>query len=152
MRASPVGQPPIPRHSSSSRGPAARWMAPSTPPPPSSEVLAALTMASTSSVVMSPCRTSILLKISLFMAPSQVVQGVIPLRCRPLSALLAPLLAGQQKGVLSLEKVPHLRLDLIRVLAPFHALQGLGHSGAQLEAGHIGELAHQVGRLAGVVL
>src|ERR1700753_150573 len=29
-------------------------MAPSTPPPPSSEVLAALTMASTSSLVMSP--------------------------------------------------------------------------------------------------
>src|SRR5262249_6821555 len=34
-------------------GPAARWMAPSTPPPPSSVGLAALTMASTSSVVMS---------------------------------------------------------------------------------------------------
>lgn len=36
-----------------SPGPAARWIAPSTPPPPSSEVLAALTMASTASVVMS---------------------------------------------------------------------------------------------------
>src|SRR5688572_29535591 len=32
-------------------------MAPSTPPPPSSDVLAALTMASTSSVVMSATRT-----------------------------------------------------------------------------------------------
>lgn len=36
-----------------SEGPAARWMAPSTPPPPRREVLAALTMASTRRVVMS---------------------------------------------------------------------------------------------------
>ena len=36
------------------RLPAARWMAPSTPPPPSRLFLAALTMASTSSLVMSP--------------------------------------------------------------------------------------------------
>jgi hypothetical protein len=34
-------------------GPAARWMAPSTPPPPSRLGLAALTMASTFKVVMS---------------------------------------------------------------------------------------------------
>ncbi len=47
MRASPVGQPPSARHSSSNSGPAARWIAPSTPPPPSSDVLAALTIAST---------------------------------------------------------------------------------------------------------
>src|SRR4051794_37193479 len=40
------------RHSASNSGPAARWIAPSTPPPPSSEVLAALTMASTSSVTI----------------------------------------------------------------------------------------------------
>src|SRR5918911_4740531 len=42
------------RHSITSSGPAARWIAPSTPPPPSSEVLAALTIASTSWRVMSP--------------------------------------------------------------------------------------------------
>src|SRR5436190_9407994 len=54
MLASPVGHPPRRRHSSSRPGPAARWMAPSTPPPPSSEALAALTMASTRSDVMSP--------------------------------------------------------------------------------------------------
>src|SRR5436305_4455508 len=54
IRASPVSHPPSVRHSSRSRGPAARWMAPSTPPPPSSDELAALTMASTSSFVMSP--------------------------------------------------------------------------------------------------
>src|SRR5438445_1795900 len=59
MRASPVGQPPSARHSSSSAGPAARWIAPSTPPPPNSVVLAALTMASTAWVVMSPCTASI---------------------------------------------------------------------------------------------
>src|SRR5437870_3560242 len=58
--ASPVGQPPSPRHSARRPGPAARWMAPSTPPPPSSELLAALTMASTSWTVMSPWTTSII--------------------------------------------------------------------------------------------
>src|SRR4051812_39661404 len=53
--ASPVSQPPSDRHSSSSSGPAARWIAPSTPPPPSRLELAALTIASASaSVVMSP--------------------------------------------------------------------------------------------------
>ena len=41
------------RHSASSSGPAARWMAPSTPPPPSRLSLAALTMASTFMVVIS---------------------------------------------------------------------------------------------------
>src|SRR5262245_42902654 len=51
--ASPVRQPPSRRHSSSSSRPAALWMAPSTPPPPSRVEFAALTMASTVSVVMS---------------------------------------------------------------------------------------------------
>src|SRR5439155_11426670 len=55
--ASPVLQPWSRRHSSTRPGPAARWMAPSTPPPPSNDELAALTMASTSSAVMSPCQT-----------------------------------------------------------------------------------------------
>src|SRR5262249_417159 len=45
-------------HSARSSGPAARWIAPSTPPPPSSDSFAALTMASTSSVVMSATRIS----------------------------------------------------------------------------------------------
>src|ERR1043165_9937215 len=53
MRASPVGQPPSVRHSASNCGPAARWIAPSTPPPPSSEGLAALTIASALIVGMS---------------------------------------------------------------------------------------------------
>src|SRR4051794_30381406 len=53
--ASPVSQPPSERHSSSSSGPAARWIAPSTPPPPRRLEFAALTIASASpSVVMSP--------------------------------------------------------------------------------------------------
>src|SRR4030088_1647853 len=56
--AAPVAQPPSVRHSASSSGPAARWIAPSTPPPPKSDVLAALTMASTPSVVMSVTMTS----------------------------------------------------------------------------------------------
>src|SRR5271157_4244959 len=56
----PVLQPPSSRHSSRSSGPAARWIAPSTPPPPSNELLAALTMASTARVVMSVLRIAIL--------------------------------------------------------------------------------------------
>src|SRR3954471_6336443 len=56
--ASPGRHPSRPRHSASSSGPAARWMAPSTPPPPRRDSLAALTMASTSSCVMSPSMTS----------------------------------------------------------------------------------------------
>src|SRR5438034_10910639 len=58
--ASPDAQPPSVRHSASSSGPAARWIAPSTPPPPSSVVFAAFTIASTSSLVMSPRTISIL--------------------------------------------------------------------------------------------
>src|SRR5580692_5647549 len=56
--AAPVAQPPSALHSSYSSGPAARWIAPSTPPPPSKLRLAALTMASTASVVMSATQIS----------------------------------------------------------------------------------------------
>ena len=56
--AEPVAQPPSVRHSARSFGPAARWIAPSTPPPPRSDVFAALTIASTASVVMSATVTS----------------------------------------------------------------------------------------------
>src|SRR5436305_14332721 len=54
IRASTVGRPPTLRHSSRSFGPAARWIAPSTPPPPSRLELAAFTMASTFCSVTSP--------------------------------------------------------------------------------------------------
>src|SRR5437879_7703144 len=54
----PVSQPPRVRHSARSSGPAARWIAPSTPPPPRSELFAAFTIASTWSRVMSPRHTS----------------------------------------------------------------------------------------------
>ena len=63
--ASPVGSPSrnvvlrTRRHASRSFGPAARWIAPSTPPSPSIVWLAALTMASTSCVVRSPRTSSI---------------------------------------------------------------------------------------------
>src|SRR3984957_4092027 len=56
--AEPVWQPWSVRHSTSKSGPAARWIAPSTPPPPSRVLLAALTMASTASVVMSATQIS----------------------------------------------------------------------------------------------
>src|SRR3546814_18773408 len=58
---SPVGQPPRALHSARRPGPAALWMAPSTPPPPSRDRLAAFTMASTASVVMSAWRTSMVI-------------------------------------------------------------------------------------------
>ena len=57
--ASPVGRPlgylflRMARHASSISKPPARWIAPSTPPPPIRELLAALTMAQTFSLVMS---------------------------------------------------------------------------------------------------
>src|SRR5208283_191434 len=66
--ACPVGQPPRVRHSANRSGPAARWMAPSTPPPPRRELLAALTMASTRRVVMSAWRArSVAVMTSVFL-------------------------------------------------------------------------------------
>ena len=59
MRASPVGHRPSSRHAARSSRPAARWIAPSTPPPPDSAALAAFTIASTASVVMSATISSI---------------------------------------------------------------------------------------------
>ena len=59
--ASPVSHPFSILHSSFSEGPAALCMAPSIPPPPIKVLLAALTMASISSLVMSPCHSDILL-------------------------------------------------------------------------------------------
>src|SRR5215211_2530872 len=56
--ASPGSQPPSRLDSSRIAGPPVRWIAPSTPPPPSREVLAALTIASTETFVMSPCLSS----------------------------------------------------------------------------------------------
>src|ERR1043165_521593 len=57
--ASPVARPSgnLRTQSSSTAGPPARWIAPSTPPPPRIRLLAALTTASTSWVVMSPRTT-----------------------------------------------------------------------------------------------
>src|SRR5438093_1038635 len=57
--ARPVGQPPILRHSVMMVEPPTRWIAPSTPPPPASCALAALTIASTCCLVMSPSTSSI---------------------------------------------------------------------------------------------
>src|SRR5258705_13528565 len=50
----PVGQVANAASSRMMVGPPARWMAPSTPPPPAREELAALAMASTGILVMSP--------------------------------------------------------------------------------------------------
>ena len=55
----PVSQPFRGMQARKSSGPAARWMAPSTPPPPRREQFAALTIASTSSFVISPWIISI---------------------------------------------------------------------------------------------
>src|SRR5580765_5676649 len=63
--ACPVGQPPSWRHSSSNPGPAASWIAPSTPPPPNNVVFAALTMASTFCLVILPSTTAMRLELEL---------------------------------------------------------------------------------------
>src|SRR2546430_4222257 len=56
--ASPVGQPPRSARAASSSGPAAEKIAPHTPPPRVRPELAAFTIASTASRVMSPCAVS----------------------------------------------------------------------------------------------
>src|SRR6476660_7981687 len=58
MTAWPGGHGPAARAAGASCGPAARWIAPSTPPPPDRPLFAALTIASTSSVVISATTTS----------------------------------------------------------------------------------------------
>lgn len=55
--ASPVLQPIRRLHSMSKRGPAALWIAPSTPPPPKRDLFAALTMTSIDNCVISPLLT-----------------------------------------------------------------------------------------------
>src|SRR5262244_100072 len=71
----PVGRPSGYRDSRSSRhsarivGPPRRWIAPSTPPPPSSDELAALTMASARSAVMSPIFRLIFMTLTLLGDP-----------------------------------------------------------------------------------
>ena len=61
ITASPVGHPPfsalMASHSIIISGPPSRWIAPSTPPPPTRREFAALTIASVSCRVMSPCRS-----------------------------------------------------------------------------------------------
>jgi len=72
--ASPVLQPPSKRHSWTRSGPAARWIAPSTPPPPSSEEFAALTIASTSRVVIS-ARSAFISKLTLVARLGGLLEG-----------------------------------------------------------------------------
>jgi hypothetical protein len=79
----PVGQPPNWRHWAMISGPPAAWMAPSTPPPPARRLLAALTMASTSCRVMSPCSSTSL---------------VLPISFSSISALARPVGAAQRRG------------------------------------------------------
>ena len=57
--ASPGSHGPNLEPGSASSGPAAAWIAPSTPPPPRSDSFAAVTTASATSSVMSPCTNSI---------------------------------------------------------------------------------------------
>src|SRR5262245_19235538 len=76
-------------------------MAPSTPPPPSSDWFAALTMASTSSVVMSATR------ISSSVAPTVAVSsGCWAIKSRPVSASLqaGERLDGLRDDVVGIER------------------------------------------------
>src|SRR5437867_91047 len=76
----PVGQPPILRHSAMMLGPPARWMAPSTPPPPARAELAALTMASVCTLVMSPCKrarvTPLMVCVDMNIFPQFMIIGL----------------------------------------------------------------------------
>src|SRR5437870_2690443 len=94
--ASPVSHHLRVRHSSTSAGPAARWMAPSTPPPPARLLLAAVTMASTVWRVMSPSTTSIRSRMS-FDAPAVGLAGDPELGARALFGLL-PVRLGLRSG------------------------------------------------------
>src|SRR5262245_46673063 len=85
--AEPVSQPPRLRHSSSSSGPAARWIAPSTPPPPSKVRFAAFTMASTERVVMSATRMS---QVAGPIAKVRSGEGIRPSYHTCLAAALRP--------------------------------------------------------------
>src|SRR6266403_2984182 len=126
--ASPVAQPPSVRHSARISGPPARWMAPSTPPPPSSVVLAAFTIASTASFVMSP-RTRASLESAMLRFVNQAnAARIFVKRSRRLHRARV---AVQRKGL-------HFRM----AFPPFG--KGAAHS---TRASHIkirGELAHVV--------
>src|SRR5438067_7376398 len=124
----PASQPPSVRHSASSSGPAARWMAPSTPPPPSSVGLAALTMASTGSSVMSPRVSRMRPRVALIGAgparPARVVGGLIEARVASSTSLMADESGVERAAVDAAERADHGRRQQATVR---HADQMLGH-------------------------
>jgi len=109
MTTAPVSHDPIAAHASSSSGPAAAKIAPQTPPPRRSEALAALTIASTGSSVMSPLAASIvmleitlaivrrLVRMSVGLAAAFVVAAATPASAAPAWSVVPPV-AGAQYG------------------------------------------------------
>src|SRR5262245_8507459 len=129
------------RHSATSSGPAARWIAPSTPPPPSSEVFAALTIASQSSVVMSATT------MSSTVAPTSAERsGGLPwtdfISCRALSPLGGRL--GNHVDRAALADVVEMRVEEVACGAPPAVAQQLEEIivGRQLAVG--GQLLEHV--------
>ena len=75
------------------RGPAARWIAPSTPPPPRRRSLAALTIASTFCPVMSPWTTTmraVMRCLPIAQCASSTVSTILPVLRRASSSSSAP--------------------------------------------------------------
>src|SRR5262249_12112519 len=76
-------------HSASNSGPAARWIAPSTPPPPSRVRLAAFTIASMGSVVISATtisRTVFPISALRSVMDATISRGRVPGRCFKIDA------------------------------------------------------------------
>ena len=124
------------RHASSSRGPAAAWIAPSTPPPPSSAEFAALTMASTRSVVMSPRTASRVTTHPRYAARST--------RCAPAYGEAAwapaqPVRAGDGSGVDGEEHEGREQHEVDATLQPRRAA---GHHGEHADDHGQGEQHH----------
>src|SRR2546421_6460385 len=89
MRAAPAGHGAKTRLACTNSGPAARWIAPSTPPPPERALLAAFTITSTASFVMSPSTTDRRSRISHLWLGKTLQSGGHLRGLRP--GLLAPL-------------------------------------------------------------
>src|SRR3954452_12056922 len=113
--ASPVSRPRgnRRRQSSSTAGPPARWMAPSTPAPPRIARFAALTTASTSCWVMSPSTTVILTRGLSLVLPQELERRPLERGLALVGVLVAPA-GGGLDGLPPLVGVDDPRVDVRR--------------------------------------
>src|SRR6187549_1475551 len=123
-------------------------MAPSTPPPPSRLRLAALTMALTSSVVMSATRTSSrVLPISAVTRGSPAGIFLIGLGCRIDGGLRSDSIEMRHKEIL--RRLPPVRIERLEILVVVvHAAGGIGGNVTLVEHDAMQpQLAQSAGRL-----